>query len=143
MEDLKYSIYWYEDGEHRRVWTVLATDGAGEDNDLNPSRNAHGGCRPLYTVRAIRGFVRELHEAGAFDAGTRDALLAEVAAQSQEADRQEMKAIRERAGMSADDFARELGVTVDAVRSWESGRRAVSEPVLKLARRIAAERKTA
>ncbi len=54
--------------------TVLATDAAGETFDLNASG------LPCATVDDLAAWIRELHEQGAYDADTRDALLSELAA---------------------------------------------------------------
>ena len=50
--------------------TVIATDENGESHDLN----ARG--EPCATVDDLRAFIAELHAQGAYDAATRDALLA-------------------------------------------------------------------
>jgi hypothetical protein len=50
--------------------TVMATDASGESHDLN------AGGEPCATAADLGGFVAELCEQGAFDALTRDGLLA-------------------------------------------------------------------
>ena len=50
--------------------TIIATDENGESHDLN----ARG--EPCATVDDLRAFIAELHAQGAYDAATRDALLA-------------------------------------------------------------------
>ena len=50
--------------------TVLATDASGEAHDLN------AGGEPCATAADLGAFVAELCEQGAFDALTRDGLLA-------------------------------------------------------------------
>jgi len=52
--------------------TVIHTDEHGEDFDLN------AGGEPCGDEAGLEDFIRELHTQGAYDAATRDALLAEV-----------------------------------------------------------------
>lgn len=54
--------------------TIIHTDAAGEDHDLNA-----GSWAPCATIADLADFVRELHEQGAYDAATRDDLLGELA----------------------------------------------------------------
>jgi len=56
-----------------RNLTVIARDARGEEHDLN----ADG--EPCLTRAELRSFIAELEAQGAYDAATRDALLAEVA----------------------------------------------------------------
>ena len=50
--------------------TIIATDETGESYDLNASGE------PCVSADDLRAFVAELHNQGAYDAATRDALLA-------------------------------------------------------------------
>lgn len=52
--------------------TVIATDAAGEDHDLNASGE------PCETTTDLADFVRELYEQSAFDIAVRDELLSKV-----------------------------------------------------------------
>lgn len=54
--------------------TVIATDKHGERHNLN------AGGEPCETVADLAAFIGELCEQGAYDADTRDALLAQVEA---------------------------------------------------------------
>lgn len=54
------------DAEHM---TVIAVEPSGEESDLN----AEGD--PCRNRADLQGFIRELHEQGAFDASVRDLLL--------------------------------------------------------------------
>lgn len=52
--------------------TVTVTQDNGERDDLNATGE------PCQTLDDLRDFVRELHDQGAYDAETRDRLLADI-----------------------------------------------------------------
>lgn len=67
--------------------------------------------------KAGESILRGAHEALDYARGERDGFVAHVP------ERIDVKAIRQRTGLSQAKFAARFGFSVDAVRNWEQGRR--------------------
>jgi DNA-binding transcriptional regulator YiaG len=82
---------------------------------LNPSYQGHEGGRRLYRLKDRR-LLRRLP----WRAEDRKPVL-DVLGAAQVPDVIDVWALREREGLSRDDFARLYGLSSDSVRSWERG----------------------
>ena len=67
--------------------------------------------------KAGESILRGAREALAYSQGERDGFVAHVP------DKVDVKAIRQKIGLSQTKFATEFGFALDAVRNWEQGRR--------------------
>jgi len=96
-------------------WGLRMSQNQVQTGQVSPVRNGHAHGRRLYRVNDHR-LLRRLP----WKAENRTPIL-EALGSAQVPDVIDVKALRDREGLSREDFASIYGLSVDSVRSWERG----------------------